>query len=82
MFLMFWTLRPASGRKAVIDLRVLDGKSAQNISILLGGTLKHLTHEQVKKCLLRCDTQILTQNVLQQLIQVKYFKLQEIHSII
>uniref|UniRef100_A0AAG5DR30 Diaphanous n=1 Tax=Anopheles atroparvus TaxID=41427 RepID=A0AAG5DR30_ANOAO len=60
--------RPPTSKKN-IDLRVLDAKAAQNLSILLGGSLKHLTHEQIRTCLLRCDTTILSPSVLQQLIQ-------------
>ncbi|XP_067622436.1 protein diaphanous isoform X2 [Eurosta solidaginis] len=55
--------------KKQIDLRVLDSKSAQNLSILLGGSLKHLSNEQIKLCILRCDTDILSSNILQNLIQ-------------
>lgn len=54
--------------KKVKDLKVLDGKAAQNISILLGGSLKHLSYSDVKRCILRCDDSVLTDNVLQQLI--------------
>lgn len=54
--------------KKVKDLKVLDGKAAQNISILLGGSLKHLSYQDVKRCILRCDDSVLTDNVLQQLI--------------
>ncbi|GAB0089028.1 protein diaphanous [Sergentomyia squamirostris] len=61
--------RPVTTKKNVIDLRVLDAKSAQNIAILLGGSLKHLSYDQIKLCLLRCDTSILTSNILQQLTQ-------------
>lgn len=60
--------KPTNTKKN-IDLRVIDGKSAQNMLILLGGSLKHLTHEQIKLCILRCDTSILNSNVIQQLIQ-------------
>lgn len=52
-----------------MDLKVLDGKSAQNLLISLGGSLKHLSYDQIKLCLLRCDTDILNANVLQQLVQ-------------
>ncbi|XP_011194450.2 protein diaphanous isoform X2 [Zeugodacus cucurbitae] len=55
--------------KKNISLRVLDSKSAQNLAILLGGPLKHLSNEQIKICLLRCDTDILSSNILQNLIQ-------------
>jgi diaphanous len=76
--------RPPSAKKNV-DLRVLDAKAAQNLSILLGGSLKHMSYEQLKLCLLRCDTSILSQNVLQQLIQYlpppdQLKKLQEIRA--
>lgn len=56
--------------KKVKELKVLDGKAAQNISILLGGSLKHMTYSKVKSCLLRCDDTILNGHVLEQLIQV------------
>lgn len=55
--------------KKVKELKVLDGKAAQNISILLGGSLKHMTYLKVKSCLLSCDDSVLTGNVLEQLIQ-------------
>lgn len=61
--------RPTTLKKTVIDLRVLDSKAAQNILILLGGSLKHLSHEQIKTYILRCDTSILTSSILQQLTQ-------------
>lgn len=61
--------KPTTLTKKNIDLKVLDGKAAQNIAILLGGSLKHLSYEQIKICLLRCDTDILSSNILQQLIQ-------------
>lgn len=56
--------------KKVKELKVLDGKAAQNISILLGGSLKHMSYSKVKSCLLKCDSTILNGNVLEQLIQV------------
>lgn len=55
--------------KKVKDLKVLDGKSAQNILILINGTLKHLSYDEVKTCLLRCDGPVINDNVLQGLIQ-------------
>ncbi|XP_032293909.1 protein diaphanous isoform X1 [Drosophila virilis] len=61
--------KPTTLTKKNVDLRVLDSKSAQNLSILLGGSLKHLSYEQIKICLLRCDTDILSSNILQNLIQ-------------
>jgi diaphanous 2 len=54
--------------KKVKDLKVLDGKAAQNISILLGGSLKHMSYADVRKCILHCDDSVITDNVLQQLI--------------
>lgn len=64
------TDKPVSTKKNVIDLRVLDGKTAQNLSIILSGSLKHLSHSQIKTSLLKCDTDVLSTNVLQQLIQL------------
>ncbi|KAL9923793.1 diaphanous related formin 1 isoform 4-T4 [Glossina fuscipes fuscipes] len=61
--------KAATLSKKNVDLKVLDSKAAQNLSILLGGSLKHLSYEQIKICLLRCDTDILSYNILQQLIQ-------------
>uniref|UniRef100_A0A8D8WRH5 Protein diaphanous homolog 3 n=2 Tax=Cacopsylla melanoneura TaxID=428564 RepID=A0A8D8WRH5_9HEMI len=54
--------------KRVKALKILDSKAAQNLSILLGGSLKHYKYEQVKLAILRCDTNILSGNVLEQLI--------------
>lgn len=54
--------------KKVKALKVLDGKAAQNLSILLGGSLKHLSYQDVKKCILRCDFNVLTDSILEQLI--------------
>lgn len=62
------TDRPTA-KKSVLDLRVLDGKAAQNLSILLGGSLKHLSYEQIKVYLLRCDMSALDASIIQQLIQ-------------
>lgn len=61
--------KPTTLKKNVVDLRVLDGKTAQNILILIGGSLKHLSHEQIKQSILRCDMSILSSNIIQQLIQ-------------
>lgn len=57
-------------KKNVVDLRVLDGKTAHNMLLLLGGQLKQLSYEQIKECILRCDTTILNSNLIQQLIQL------------
>jgi diaphanous 2 len=58
-----------SGKKKTKELKVLDPKAAQNLSILLGGALKHITYEELRRCILRCDSQVLTENLLQSLIQ-------------
>ncbi|KAL3270450.1 hypothetical protein HHI36_021001 [Cryptolaemus montrouzieri] len=55
--------------KKVKELKVLDSKSAQNISILLGGSLKHMDYDEIKRCLLKCDDEVLTESVVEQLIQ-------------
>nr|XP_022909899.1 protein diaphanous isoform X2 [Onthophagus taurus]XP_022909900.1 protein diaphanous isoform X2 [Onthophagus taurus] len=60
---------PLGTLKKSRELKVLDGKAAQNISILLGGSLKHLSYDAIKKCLLKCDESVLTENVLEGLIQ-------------
>ena len=51
------------------ELKVLDGKSAQNLSILLGGSLKYMSYEDIKRAILHCDESVLSDSVLQQLIQ-------------
>lgn len=63
------TDRPMTMKKSVVELRVLDGKAAQNLSILLGGSLKHLSYDEIKLYLLRCDMSYLNATILQQLIQ-------------
>lgn len=50
------------------ELKVLDEKSGQNISILLAGPLKNLSYNEVRRCILRCDDTVLTETVLKQLI--------------
>ncbi|XP_044261332.1 protein diaphanous isoform X1 [Tribolium madens] len=55
--------------KKVKEMKVLDGKTAQNILILLNGSLKHMSYDEITKCLLRCDDKVLTENVTEQLIQ-------------
>lgn len=47
----------------------MDSKAAQNISILLGGTLKHMPYAEVKRCLFRCEGPVISDNILQGLIQ-------------
>ncbi|KAF0298551.1 Protein diaphanous [Amphibalanus amphitrite] len=55
--------------KRTKELRVLDGKAAQNLSILLGGPLKHMSYEDVKRAILRCDEEVLTETLTESLIQ-------------
>lgn len=65
----FFLARRSAPTKKVKDLKVLDSKAAQNISILLGGTLKHMPYAEVKTCLLRCKGPVISDNILQGLIQ-------------
>ena len=48
---------------------MLDGKAAQNLSILLGGPLKHMSYEDVKRAVLRCDEEVLSETLTESLIQ-------------
>ncbi|KAH0953784.1 hypothetical protein HN011_009923, partial [Eciton burchellii] len=59
----------STSTKKVKDLKVLDSKAAQNISILLGGTLKHMPYAEVKRYLFRCEGPVISDNILQGLIQ-------------
>jgi len=58
-----------TGKKKTKELKVLDAKAAQNLSVVLGGALKHISYTDLRKCILRCDTSVLTENLLQSLIQ-------------
>ena len=58
-----------TGKKKTKELKVLDAKAAQNLSVILGGALKHISYPDLRKCILRCDTTVLTENLLQSLIQ-------------
>ena len=60
---------PNSGKKSK-ELKVLDAKSAQNLSVVLGGALKYISYPDLRKCILQCNTDVLTDNLLQSLIQV------------
>ncbi|KAL0858771.1 hypothetical protein ABMA27_011242 [Loxostege sticticalis] len=55
--------------KKVKDLKVLDSKAAQNLSILLGGSLKHMSYEHIRASILSCDNTVLTADVLDLLVQ-------------
>ena len=57
------------GMKKSKSLKVLDPKAAQNLSILLAGPVKHISYEELRKCILRCDHTVLTEDLLQGLIQ-------------
>lgn len=52
-----------------VDLRVISQKSALAISILLAASLKRVSYEKFKECILRCDTSILNSDIIQQLIK-------------
>lgn len=55
-----------------IELRVIDRKSAHAISVLLRASLKRVPYEQIKECILRCDTSktsLLTSDIIQHLIK-------------
>ena len=65
-----------SGRDNTLDLSysvkqllILDQKTAQNISIILGGSLKHFPYSDIKLDLWQCGGHILKENVLEQLLQ-------------
>jgi len=62
------TLTSNSGKKSK-ELKVLDAKAAQNLSVVLGGVLKYISYNDLRKCILLCDTSVLTENLLQSLIQ-------------
>lgn len=53
--------------KKVKDYKVLDGKSAQSLSILIGSM--KMSYEDIKKYILLCDDEHLTDSQLQQLIR-------------
>lgn len=54
-------------KKKNIGLRVINQKSAFGISILLGSSLKHVSYEHFKRCILRCDTTVLNSDIIYQL---------------
>jgi diaphanous 2 len=72
IFTNFFSCRPGT-LKRVKNLKVLDGKTAQNIEILLAGSLKRLSYTDVRRCILQCDNSVITANVLRQLLS--YFPL-------
>ena len=62
-------IRPIWARSDIHLSVVLDAKAAQNLSILLGGSLKYMSYEDIKRSILHCDESVLSDSVLQQLIQ-------------
>lgn len=56
--------------KKAKELKIIDGKTAQNISILLTGNLKYMKYDDIKKCIFKCDEEILTETIVDRLIQV------------
>jgi len=59
---------PGSAKKTR-ELKVLDSKAAQNLSLVLGGALKYMSYSELRKCILQCDTSVLTESLLQSLVQ-------------
>jgi len=59
---------PSSVKKSR-ELKVLDSKAAQNLSLVLGGALKYISYSELRKCIMQCDTSVLTENLLQSLVQ-------------
>ncbi|XP_020610093.1 protein diaphanous homolog 1-like [Orbicella faveolata] len=59
--------KKAAAKKKGKDLKVIDPKSAQNLSIFLG-SLK-LPHTEVKKLILKCDQVVLTESAINSLLK-------------
>jgi len=59
--------KKAANKKKGKDLKIIDPKSAQNLSIFLG-SLK-LPHHEVKKLILNCDQTILTESAVNSLLK-------------
>lgn len=55
--------------KKDIGLRIIDKKCAQNLLILLHSSFKKHSAEQIKQFVLRCDTSILSSDVIEQLLR-------------
>lgn len=58
-----------SATKSSITVQVIDMKNANNILILLRSRFKHLSHEEIKKDILRCDTTLLNVDFIDGLIK-------------
>ena len=78
--------------KKIKELKFLDAKSAQNLSLVQGpyhfyyfcptlipvtsgGSLKHISYQAFRSSILQCDTSVLTESLLQTLIQVDRMEL-------
>lgn len=62
-------VRKDSIGKPLITLRVIDQHVAQNLLISLRGLFKKLSHDQIKRQILCCDTSILDTNYIEALIK-------------
>lgn len=51
------------------DKNITVQNSNYYLNFILGGALKHISYEDLRKCIQRCDTSVLTENLLQALIQ-------------
>ena len=58
-----------AAKKKVKELKVLDPKAAQNMSILLGASLKSLSFADVRLMILKCDDSSLGNSVLEALLR-------------
>ncbi|XP_038652276.1 protein diaphanous homolog 1-like isoform X2 [Scyliorhinus canicula] len=54
-------------KKKVKELKVMDGKTAQNLSIFLGSF--RLSYDQIKRVILEVDEKVLTESLIQNLIK-------------
>ena len=52
-----------------IEIKVLDGKKAQNMSIALRSYARRKSYDDIRKYILQCDTQLLIEDFLECLIQ-------------
>ncbi|XP_073445945.1 protein diaphanous homolog 2 isoform X4 [Dendrobates tinctorius] len=59
--------KPVMAKKKVKELRVLDGKTAQNLSIFLGSY--RMTYEEIKNIVLEVDEAKLSESLIQNLIK-------------
>lgn len=67
-----FSLKPAKKvlkMKKEVCLRIINKKSAQNLLILLHSSLKNHSVEKIKQSILRCDTTILSSDIIEQLLR-------------